>query len=622
MEEIRDIDDESPERMVAILRETFQVEAYELVSELESALLELEKSPEDAEIIGRVFRAIHTIKGSAAACGLTDISSFSHEAETLFDLLRKGRLAVTKEIVDLALSACDRIKAMFDAYYRGGTAGGGGQEDIIAAFRKLLSRSDETATALSGAFAEEENGENAKRLGEILLERGDVSPDDLHAALVSRKLIGETLVEQGKVGHEQVESALAEQQCDREIREKRRQVQASLSMRVSAEKLDLLVNLVGELVTVQTRLSRIALTSDTPDLLSVAEEVERLTAELRDATISVRMLPFGTIFGKFRRLVRDLSVGLGKEIELVTGGAETELDKTVIERLNDPLVHLIRNSLDHGIEKPATREAAGKPRTGTIRLSAVHAGAHVLIRIQDDGAGLDKEAIRAKALEKGLISKDAEIPDRELFPLTLTPGFSTAKSVTEVSGRGVGLDVVKRTIDALRGAIEIASEDGIGTTITLKLPLTLAIIDGFLTKIGAEHYIFPLSLVEECVELTRRQAPVGHGRNYINVRGHVVPYVRLRDQFLTGGERPAIEQIVIVRVEELRVGFVVDTVIGGHQTVIKNLGKFYRDVDCVSGATILGDGTVALILDVPKLMRIAEQEESHLTGEVTNSYNP
>jgi two-component system, chemotaxis family, sensor kinase CheA len=603
------IDDESAERLAAILKAAFQDEAYELVSELEGALLELEKTPGDAELIARVFRALHTIKGSAAACGLTDVSSFSHEAETPFDLIRKGRLAATKEVVDLALSACDRIKAMFDACYRGGTAGGGGKEDIIAAFRKLLLQSDETANVLSVASAEGESAEQAKNLGEILLERGDVSSDDLHAALGSRKRLGETLVEQGKVSHEQLESALAEQQRERELLVKRREAQASSSIRVSAEKLDRLIDLVGELVTVQTRLSRIALTSDTPDLPGVAEEVERLTAELRESTMSVRMLPFGTIFGKFQRLVRDLSADLGKRIELVTGGAETELDKTVIERLNEPLVHLIRNSLDHGIETPEAREAAGKPRTGTIHLTAVHAGAHVLIIIKDDGAGLDKEAIRARALEKGLISKDAELPERELLPLVLAPGFSTAKSVTEVSGRGVGLDVVKRTIDGLRGSIVIESRQGIGATITLKLPLTLAIIDGFLTRIGDERFVFPLSLVEECMELTRKDENA-RGRRIVNVRGRALPYISLRDQFLVKGERPEIEQIVIVRVEEQRVGFVVDTVIGEHQTVIKNLGKFYREVDGISGATVLGDGTVALILDVPKLAKLAEQEEN------------
>jgi two-component system chemotaxis sensor kinase CheA len=363
-------------------------------------------------------------------------------------------------------------------------------------------------------------------------------------------------------------------------------------------------------VTVQARLSQTALTHSIPGLLSIAEEVERLTAELRDKTMSVRMLPIGTTFSNFRRLFRDLSRDLGKEVELVTEGGETELDKTVIERLNDPLVHLIRNSLDHGIEQPGVRTAAGKPRKGTVRLAAVHSGANVLIQISDDGAGMDRDAIRAKAMEKGLIDERAELSDGELYGLIFTPGFSTARKVTSVSGRGVGLDVVKRAIDALRGNIEITSAKGLGTTITLKLPLTLAIIDGLLVKLQEQHYVLPLSYVKECVELTRRDREDGRGRNIANVRGEIVPYIILREQFAISDAPPEREQIVITEVGGSRVGFVVDNVIGGHQTVIKNLGRYYHGVEGLAGATILGDGTVALILDVPKLVRIVEKEEA------------
>jgi len=320
-------------------------------------------------------------------------------------------------------------------------------------------------------------------------------------------------------------------------------------------------------------------------------------------------LPIGTTFNKFKRLVRDLSNELGKEVVLTTDGAETELDKTVIERMNDPLVHLIRNSIDHGIEPPADREAAGKPRQGTVHLSAVHSGAHVLIRITDDGAGLDKEAIRAKAVEKGLIAPDVELAEKEVFDLILAPGFSTAAKLSSVSGRGVGMDVVKRSIDALRGSIEIGSSRSSGTTITLKLPLTLAIVDGLLVQVGEGYFVVPLSVVEECVELTREDISKAHGRRMSYVRGEIVPYIRLRDRFMVNGGRPAIEQIVITEAAGGRFGFVVDTVIGEHQTVIKSLGRMYRNVEGISGATILGDGTVALILDVPKLVREVEMEE-------------
>jgi two-component system chemotaxis sensor kinase CheA len=360
-------------------------------------------------------------------------------------------------------------------------------------------------------------------------------------------------------------------------------------------------------------LSQTALSLGYLELLTIAEEVERLTGSLRENTMNIRMLPIGTTFSKFKRLVRDLSSELGKEIELTTDGAETELDKTVIDRLSDPLVHIIRNCIDHGIEPPAARIAAGKPRTGTIHLSAVHSGAHVLIRVMDDGAGLDAGAIRAKAVEKGLIQPDTALTKSELWELILAPGFSTAKRVTGVSGRGVGMDVVKRAIDALRGTIEIVSEKDRGTTITLKLPLTLAIIDGFLTTIGAEHFIFPLSLVEECVELDRTDRGGSRGRHLAHVRGDIVPYISLREHFMLGGTPSAFEKIVIAGVDGKRVGFVVDTVVGEHQTVLKSLGRYYQNVEGISGATILGNGTVALILDIPKLVRMVERQEAQLT---------
>ena len=380
--------------------------------------------------------------------------------------------------------------------------------------------------------------------------------------------------------------------------------------RVPAARLDALVNLVGEMSTVQARLSQTVSSMDHAGLHSIAEEVERLTAELRDNTMSIRMLPIGTTFSKFKRLVRDLSGELGKDIVLVTEGGETELDKTVIERLNDPLVHLIRNCIDHGIESPGVREAAGKPRQGTVQLSAMHSGASVLIRVTDDGAGLDADSIKSRALEKGLITAEAELSENELFSLIFAPGFSTAKQITSVSGRGVGMDVVKRSIDSLRGSIDVSSQKGIGTTITLKLPLTLAIIDGLLVKVGDGHYVLPLSIVEECVELTREDVARAHGRHITNVRGGIVPYIRLRERFAISGNAPEVEQIVITESPGGKVGFVVDTVIGEHQTVIKNMGRVYRNVDVISGATILGDGTVALIMDVPKLLHGVEIQQS------------
>ena len=701
-------------------KEVFKEEANELLTELESSLLELEEKPEDMELIGRVFRAMHTIKGSGAMFGFDDIAEFTHEVETVFDLVRNGKMPVTKNLINLSLAARDQIREMLNAYDNGGGADQEKAQAIKKSLKSLIPENKEDDTAIpisvlsgkikedSSAAGKEKNttyrirfrpgenifssganpvallnelrqlgdctvvaqtdaipllqdinpeacytywdvilttsrdinaikdvfifveddcelkidiinedesididgGSSLKKIGEILVERRDITLDDLKRTLGFQKRIGDILVEQGVVDPGKVQSALVEQQHVKEIQEKRKTAELASSIRVPSERLDSLVNLVGELVTVQARLSQASVLKKDPEILSIAEEVERLTSELRDTTMSVRMLPIGTTFSKFKRLVRDLSRDLGKEIEMTTDGAETELDKTVIEKLNDPMVHLIRNCIDHGIELPEIREASGKPNQGIVHLSATHSGANVLIKIKDDGAGLDCDAIRAKAVEKGLIKNDAELPEKDIFALILAPGFSTAKKITNVSGRGVGMDVVKRAIDALRGSIEINSKKGVGTTITLKLPLTLAIIEGLLVNIEKECFVFPLSAVEECVELTHKDVENSHGRHLANVRGQVVPYIRLRDNFRIKGNSPPIEQIVIIGLDGRRVGFVVDNVIGEHQTVIKSLGRFYRDVEGISGATILGDGTVALILDIAKLVESEEQEEN------------
>ncbi len=447
----------------------------------------------------------------------------------------------------------------------------------------------------------ENESDEEKKLGDILVERGDADRDAIDQALSRHKKTGELLVSAGVVAPDKIQSALAEQQHIREIKEKRQTADSAASIRVPAERLDILVNLVGEMVTVQSRLSQMSSVINNADLLLVAEEVERLITELRDNTMSIRMLPIGNTFSKFNRLVRDLSAELGKKITLVTEGAETELDKTVIEKLNDPLVHLIRNSIDHGIETPAIREQAGKPKEGTVKLTAEHSGANVLINISDDGAGIDPVGVRLKAIEKGIIQPEDNLTEKEIFNLIFAPGFSMAKKVTSVSGRGVGMDVVKRGIDALNGTLDITSKKNEGTTITLKLPLTLAIIDGLLVRIAESFFVLPLSAIEECVELTREDIRQMHGKQMTHIRGKVVPYIPLRERFRIAGTRPAIEQIIISRTDDGRIGLVVDQVIGQHQTVIKTMGRFYRHIKEVSGATILGDGTVALIIDIGQL---------------------
>lgn len=686
-------------------KEVYREEAYELLADLEEALLELEQNPDDPELVGRIFRAMHTIKGSGAMFGFDDIAGFTHTIETVFDLVRDGKLSVSKEMISLTLKACDQIKTMLEASV--GKAETDSEQiraltQAFEAYAQQIPATQEPPSAPQGAPPEEETtfrirfhphrdlfdngtnplpllaelrdlgeysiisrleeipliesmdpelcytfwdimlttaaGENAirdvfifvddlseltitavdqpqkpsaeKRIGEILVARGDLDEQRLNTALNTQKRIGEVMVEQGITTESEIKSALVEQQHVQTVRKRRQETETASSIRVSSEKLDSLVDLVGELVIVQARLSQEAIKRNDADLLLIAEEVERLSAELRDNAMGIRMLPIGTTFARFKRLVRDLSTELDKDIAFNTDGADTELDKTVIEKLGDPLVHLIRNSIDHGIESPQDRLAAGKPAQGTIHLSAQHSGAYVLIRVDDDGAGLDAERIRAKAIERGLISRDAVLNEKEIFALTLAPGFSTAQNVTNVSGRGVGMDVVSRSIETLGGTIDITSTLGQNTTITLKLPLTLAIIDGLLVNIAQDFFVIPLGTVEECIELTREDIKQTHERHVIRVRDEIIPYINLRELFTISGPRPDIEQIVITDVADQRVGFVVDRVIGEHQTVIKSLGKILRETEGLSGATIMGDGTVALILDIGKLIQLAEANEA------------
>lgn len=382
---------------------------------------------------------------------------------------------------------------------------------------------------------------------------------------------------------------------------RRSEERATSTVRVEAERLDELMDRVGELVIAQARLSQLAGLHADSGIKTVAEDIERLSARLRDTTMSIRMVPIGALFGRFRRLVHDLSRDLGKPVDFVTEGEETELDKTVIERLADPLVHLIRNAIDHGIEDPARRAGAHKNATGRITLSAEHAGAQVRVSVRDDGAGLDAARIRAKAEEKGLVAPGAILSDQQIYQFLFAPGFSTAATISALSGRGVGMDVVKKTVEGLRGTIDITTEPGAGTTVVLRLPLTLAIIEGLLIRVGEGRYVVPLSAVEECVELPAGDR-TSRGRDFLNIRGALVPFLRLRTLFGAEGEPDPYQKVIIVSVGETRIGLLADQIIGNHQTVIKSLSKLHADVATFSGATILGDGTAALIIDVGRLV--------------------
>jgi two-component system chemotaxis sensor kinase CheA len=665
--------------MIDQYQQAFQEEARELLAELESSLLELDRDRANLDVVGRAFRALHTIKGSGAMFGFDDIASFTHHLENAFDQLRKGTLGVSSDLIRLALGASDQIKAMLEEAAGHGAADRGRSADILAAVGRLTG-SEGTA---SGMTATPEPRMQAGGMAKTPAAKAPVAdglsrqwrvhfrpgPDVLANGTNPLLLIGE-LRELGPL-RVQVDTAaippLAEIDPERcylawdmllttaAPREAIRDVfifveddselvielapsqtssadpspsggqktpagpkaagPSNASIRVSADKLDQLINVVGELVTVQARLSEASGRLDDPEVAEIAEAVERLTAELRENSMSIRMLPLRTTFERFRRLVHDLGIELNKDVELQIEGADTELDKTVIDQLNDPLVHLIRNSMDHGIETPQARQAAGKPRRATIQLSALHSGAHVLIRVTDDGGGLDVEAVRARALEQGLIDAAARLTDAEVFSLILAPGFSTAREITDVSGRGVGMDVVRRNVEALHGSIEIQSQPGRGLSVTLRLPLTLAIIDGLLVRVGGAHFVLPLANSLECVELTRQEAEDAHGNHIANVRGEMIPYIRLRDYFQMETARREREQIMVVETEYGHYGFVVDEVLGDHQTVIKNLGNAYRNVQVVSGATILGNGTVALILDPGRLVQNVIQAASEKQRE-------
>ncbi|OCJ00432.1 chemotaxis protein CheA [Rhizobium sp. AC27/96] len=384
------------------------------------------------------------------------------------------------------------------------------------------------------------------------------------------------------------------------------------NVRIPALRLDEMMDRVGELVIAQSRLSQMANSAADLGLRSVSEEIERLAGELRDTMMVLRMMPVTSLFSRFRRLVHDLARETGKDIELITEGESTEVDKTVIDRLADPLVHLVRNSIDHGLESPEDRIAAGKPVSGRVILSAHQTGSEVIISIKDDGRGIDRQKVRAKAEANGLIQPGAQLADKELLQLIFQPGFSTAEKVTNLSGRGVGMDVVKKTIETLRGSIDIASEFGKGSDIALRIPLTLAIIDGLLVRVGNGRYVIPLTAVEECLELSVEQDLRSRGRSFISLRDDLVPFLRLRELFRTGTEPDPYQKVVVISTGSQRVGLVVDQIIGDHQTVIKSMSKLHDHVSTFSGATILGDGNVALILDVVHLIAAGQHQEAQL----------
>ncbi len=637
----------------------FRIEAGELLDQVEQGLLDLGHRLDDMNVVNAVFRGLHTLKGSGAMFGFDALAGFTHHCESAFDQVRKGTVPATGEMVAVILSAGDHMRALV----AGDAPVAVGDEILVRLARAVEAARGEPIGEVVASGSTQGwqmlfhlpadamvNGTNPLMLLDELRALGDctiVARTDTVPMLadlaVAEIHIGWDVTLIGDISREDIEDVFIFVMDDMTLSIEPIGVDpakgdvagdapaavvgvpavagddpgvargaikpAGESVRVPAERLDALMDRVGELVIAQSRLSQLAQQDGGVAMRSISEEIERLAGELRDTMMVLRMVPVSQLFSRFRRLIHDLSRDTGKAIELVTEGEHTELDKTVIERLFDPLVHLIRNSCDHGLETGEQRLAAGKPEAGTVLLSAHQAGGEVVITIRDDGQGIDRARVRAKAEAGGLIEPGQPLADGELLQLIFHPGFSTASAVTNLSGRGVGMDVVKRTIESLRGTIDVASVDGVGSTITLRIPLTLAIIEGLLVRVGEESYVLPLTAVEECLELTTEDDQRSRGQNLITLRDRLIPFVRLREMFGTGTPPDPYQKIVVISVGQERVGLVVDQIIGNHQTVIKSLTALHRGVTSFAGATILGDGSVALILDIGQLVAAAQPRE-------------
>jgi len=463
--------------------------------------------------------------------------------------------------------------------------------------------------------------EDTMRLGEILVRSGAISMDELENALQLQAEpknskntpapLGEVLIDKKAVHEEVVDAALVKQNQNQNMSKSQR------VLRVDAEKLDLLINLVGELVIAGATTNMVAAQLGDEKLLESMSGISRLVEEIRDNALNLRMVQIGDTFNRFKRVVRDVSRELGKDIKLTINGADTELDKTVVEKIADPLMHLVRNAMDHGIESAQDRDNKGKSVQGNLELNAYHDSGCIVIEVKDDGKGLDRDEILKKAMEKNLIADSQVISEKEAFQLIFEAGFSTAAKITNLSGRGVGMDVVKKNIEALRGTVDVESNAGDGTKVSIRLPLTLAIIDGFLVKVGDSSYVIPLDMVHECIDLSDQNSD-DKEQGYINLRGEVLPFLKLREYFKEEGPESTHKSIVVVQQGNYKAGFVVDGLLGELQTVIKPMGKILKDLRGISGATILGSGEVAVILDVPNLIQRATQISHRDTVNISN----
>ncbi|MEP6998947.1 MAG: chemotaxis protein CheA [bacterium] len=561
--------DELPEGDHELISE-FIMECSEYLESAEAALLHLEIAPGDLEAINTVFRAFHTVKGTSGFLGLHDIANFAHEAESVFSRVRDHEIEFAGGIPDLALGALDLIKALLA----------------------------EVEIGLSGQPMTRPSNYDAvlQRMASVA---GSVAPAE--PVLVAPS--SPEIIAAARLAIVQDEMP----QDDASVLREPRSAASELSIRVSTDRLDRLIDMVGELVIAHTMIAQDehVLAPGQHELAAKTNHAGKMVRELHDLSLSMRMVPLKPTFQKMTRLVRDVAQGLGKQVVFATEGDETEIDRNMVDALSDPLVHMVRNAIDHGIETPDARAAAGKPRQGTIRLSAKHAGGSVVVQLRDDGKGLDRDRIIAKAMERGLIESAAKMSEAEIFSLIFAPGFSTAEKVTDLSGRGVGMDVVRRNIETLRGRIEIESTRGEGTLFTVRLPLTLAVSDGMLIRVGKERYILPTTSIFKSFRPDREELSTIAGRGeMVRLHDQIMPMFRLHRIFNVPGAvlDPCHALVVVVASGEQRVALLVDELIGQQQIVAKSLGDNLGKIEGVSGAAILGDGRIGLILDIAELL--------------------
>ncbi|EJB49810.1 chemotaxis histidine kinase/response regulator CheAY2 [Helicobacter pylori] len=668
------------------IMEDFLIEAFEMNEQLDQDLVELEHNPEDLDLLNRIFRVAHTIKGSSSFLNLNILTHLTHNMEDVLNRARKGEIKITPDIMDVVLRSIDLMKTLLVTIRDTGSDTNNGKEneieEVVKKLQAITSQNLEGAKETSGtkeAPEKEVKKENKEKAKEEVKANKTPTTENLTS---DNPLADEPDLDYANMSAEEVEAEIERllnkrQEADKERRAQKKQedqakpkqevapaketpktetpkapkaetkakakadteenkapsIGVEQTVRVDVRRLDHLMNLIGELVLGKNRLIRIY--SDVEErydgekfleeLNQVVSSISAVTTDLQLAVMKTRMQPVGKVFNKFPRMVRDLSRELGKSIELIIEGEETELDKSIVEEIGDPLIHIIRNSCDHGIEPLEERRRLNKPETGKVQLSAYNEGNHIVIKISDDGKGLDPVMLKEKAIEKGVISeRDAEsMSDREAFNLIFKPGFSTAKVVSNVSGRGVGMDVVKTNIEKLNGIIEIDSEVGVGTTQKLKIPLTLAIIQALLVGVQEEYYAIPLSSVLETVRISQDEIYTVDGKSVLRLRDEVLSLVRLSDIFKVDAilESNSDVYVVIIGLADQKIGVIVDYLIGQEEVVIKSLGYYLKNTRGIAGATVRGDGKITLIVDVGAMMEMAKSIKVNITTLMNESEN-